>query len=193
MLALLRWLAFLIVLVCLGIALHSYLPSLHEGDKVRPFGYLRLGTIASFNKPFTLVDRAQVVVFRDYLGLAAMSTLCNHDLSPLRLIDRGDEDAKEEREPDSPGAATGVRAMRERLIFASELSSSRYDIVGNLLAGPATRSLPYYELVLDTSQPLSPETQVFVYIGREVDPTWRLPLKVAMVAQDGEREPQSEK
>jgi len=121
----------------------------------RPYGIERLGPVAEFLKPETYLERNQLLVRYDRGGLSAMSTLCTKDLSPL-VMER----------------------VGSKCELVSPLNGSRYDCIGRVLNGPAKHNLPYYELLL---APGEYEQRVadtlYVWIGKEKPPTWRLKIR----------------
>lgn len=124
----------------------------HKGLE-RPYGYIKLGKIDQFTGRRTFLTRDRLVIRRDEQGLYVMSTLCTYDLSPLV--------------PQT--TAHGIR-------FVSQYSTSTYDISGVVLRGPAQVSLPYYELRLASEDETGVRNTLYVYIGKQVSPSWRLAM-----------------
>lgn len=122
-------------------------------EKKRPPGYLNIGKVSEIASQSVFLQDKQIFLHRDQRGVSVMSTLCSYDLSPLRLI---------------------VENGREVLV--SDYSASRYDVQGNVLAGPAERPLPYYSARLDSGVYGGPLDTIYVQIGTEVDRGWRLVL-----------------
>lgn len=120
----------------------------------RPYGYLRLGALADLSAPETVVPEAGVVVRRDSRGFFAMSTLCTHDLTQL-VLDEG---------------ADGQRKWRSRS------STSSYSFDGDVLSGPAVQRLPYFELQLQSGTYGGPKDTLYVIVGSEKPPSWRLSI-----------------
>jgi Rieske Fe-S protein len=123
--------------------------------KRRPYGYLRLGPVRDFLAPETYLTDKNLLIRRDAGGLSIMSTLCTHDLTPLK---RQSKD----------GVVT----------FANVYSSSVYSGDGKVIRGPASVGLPYYSLSIDGALREGPKDTLYVEIGKEKDPTWRLPIAI---------------
>lgn len=121
--------------------------------KKRPFGYMRLGEVSGFLVPEKYLPDLRLLIKRDDRGLYAMSTECTHDLSALRLVERNGEK-----------------------IFISDYSTSTYDWNGKVLSGPAKANLPYYSLRVDSGVYGGPKDTLYVDIGDERPPSWRLPI-----------------
>lgn len=128
-----------------------------EGRK-RPPGYLRLGHVSKLLGRATELKDFDLILRRDEGGLSAMSTDCTHDLSSLVL-----------------------RKVEGKLILVSTLSASTYDVDGKVLSGPAKVDLPYYELRFDAGVYGGARDTLYVYVGREVSPSWRLPVTDEML------------
>jgi hypothetical protein len=129
----------------------------------RPYGYIKLGKINLFTGRRTFLTRDRLLIRRDEQGLYVMSTLCTYDLSPLV--------------PQT--TAHGIR-------FVSQYSTSTYDISGVVLRGPAQVSLPYYELRLASEDETGVRDTLYVYIGKQVSPSWRLSMPPGFgTTQDG--------
>lgn len=131
-----------------------FIPSVceHKGLE-RPYGYIKLGKIDQFTGRRTFLTRDRLLIRRDEQGLYVMSTLCTYDLSPLV--------------PQT--TAHGIR-------FISQYSTSTYDISGVVLRGPAQVSLPYYELRVASEDETGVRDTLYVYIGKQVSPSWRLSM-----------------
>lgn len=123
-----------------------------SGVERRPFGYLRLGSIGAFQEPMKYLPNDAIVLRRDSGGFSAMSTLCTFDLSPLRL-ERG------------PGG---------EIYLQSTVTKSRYAIDGKVIDGPAKAPLPYFFLELAVDDVGRAPDTLYVKIGKEVEPSWRL-------------------
>lgn len=143
--------AALVVVVALAVA------GCADGRK-RPPGYLRLGHISKLLGRATDLKDFDLILRRDEGGLSVMSTDCTYDLSRLVL-----------------------RKVDGKLILVSTLSSSTYDLDGKVLSGPAKVNLPYYELRFDAGVYDGPRDTLYVYVGREVSPDWRLPVTDEML------------
>jgi nitrite reductase/ring-hydroxylating ferredoxin subunit len=149
----------------LGLLFITVLSGCTEGRK-RPPGYLRLGPIAEFlDEPRNLED-FDMIVRRDTGGLYGMSTQCTYDLSQLEL-----------------------RRVDGKLVLVSAYSTSTYDLDGRVLTGPATVNLPFYELQFEPKVVGEPRTTLFARVGREVAPSWRLPVTAEMTASQAPRLP----
>lgn len=127
-----------------------------EGLK-RPPGYLRIGHVSGLVGKARNLEEFDLIVRRDEGGLSAMSTQCTYDLSPLLL-----------------------RRVDGKLVLVSQYSSSTYDIDGRVLSGPARVDLPYYELRFEAELYGGPRNTIYVQLGREVGPSWRLPVTAEM-------------
>jgi hypothetical protein len=93
-------------------------------------------------------------VFRDPDGFSVMSTACTYDLTPL------------------------VRKVSPegRVTWESQTTSSKYDERGQVISGPATVRLPFYQLRADRALPSGPIDTLFAFVGVEKDPSWRFSL-----------------
>jgi hypothetical protein len=129
----------------------------------RPYGYIKLGKIDQFIGRRTFLTRDRLLIRRDEQGLSVMSTLCTYDLSPLT--------------PQT--TAHGIR-------FVSQYSTSTYDISGVVLRGPAQVTLPYYELRLASEDETGVRDTLYVYVGKHVSPSWRLPMPSGFGSDTGE-------
>lgn len=129
-------------------------------ERTRPYGYLRVAPLSAIESPYSFFLEQGLLIRRDARGLSAMSTFCTYDLSKL-VLKRGQE---------------GLR-------FESQLTTSQYAFDGSVLRGPAKRDLPYFKVVLDAAVYGGPKNTVYVFIGREVPPSWRLTLPAQESAQ----------
>ena len=120
-------------------------------EQKRPPGFLWIGKIAVIAQKSGFLEDKQIYLHRDERGLAAMSTLCSHDLSKLY-----------------------VKKVDGREILVSEFNDSQYDLWGHVLRGPATKELPFYRLRADAEEYGGPIDSLYVEIGKEVGRDWRL-------------------
>ena len=121
----------------------------------RPFGYMHIGRIGDFTGPESFVEKDRLFVIRDSKGIAVMSTLCTYDLSPLEL-------------------KTNDSGQK---IWVSRYSDSQYSLDGKVLHGPAKANLPYYYVQIDRNSYDGPRDGIYVQLGKEVEPEWRLSLE----------------
>lgn len=119
----------------------------------RPPGYIKIGKLSEFVEGENFRPDTRFLVIIDERGVAAFSTLCTYDLTPLRLVKEGDKE-----------------------IFVSDYSESRYSIRGKVLHGPSVGDLPYYKVVVDTDLLGGPLNTLYVHVGDSRDPNWRAPL-----------------
>ena len=144
--------------VGLALLLIAFLFSGCADGRRRPPGYFRIGHISG------LLGRAQelkdfdLIIRRDEQGLSAMSTQCTYDLSRLAL-----------------------RKTEQGLVLYSPFSQTTYDLEGRVLSGPAKVNLPYYEIQFNAGVYGGPGDTLYVYVGREVSPSWRLPVTAEML------------
>lgn len=117
----------------------------------RPWGYLRLGPVQGFLKPETFIPQDRLLIRYDSKGFSAMSTSCTYDLTALVQRQEG-----------------------EKTIWVSEETTSKYSSEGKVLSGPAKADLPYYELIIDTGDTEGVKDTLYVKIGAEKSPDWRL-------------------
>lgn len=124
-----------------------------RGGKKRPIGFIRLGPAAELaEQGETFISEARILVRYDQGGFSAMSTACTYDLSALTKV--GYEGSKR---------------------WVSSYSTSSYDEAGKVLKGPARVNLPFYRLQLAAGRYGGPADTLFVEVGAETDPEWRLP------------------
>lgn len=119
----------------------------------RPPGYIKIGRISEFKEVENFRPDVRFLVIKDDKGIAAFSTLCTHDLTPLRLIH-----------------SEGGR------VFVSDYTESRYSLRGKVLQGPSVADLPYYHVVVDSELLGGPRDTLYVHVGKKRDPEWRAPL-----------------
>ncbi len=122
----------------------------------RPPQVMRAGPVARFlESPETYLPDLRILVRVDDRGLSVMSTECTVDLSPLELVEEG-----------------------ENRFFRSRFSASRYSLVGEVLSAPAIAPLPYFKARLAEGVWGGAKDTLFVEIGlqNEVDSDWRLSL-----------------
>jgi hypothetical protein len=119
----------------------------------RPFGYLRIGTVTELSNPFNYFPDLRLLLRYDQKGFSVMSTICTHDLTPLRKV-----------------------RTEQGVIFRSDYTTSTYSEYGKVLQGPAKEDLPYYRLVIASGnyEKLGITDTLFVYIGDIRPATWRL-------------------
>ncbi len=127
------------------------------GARKRPIGYVRLGLAAELAQhPETFFSEARILVRYDDGGFSAMSTACTQDLSALTRIGEGS-------------------AKR----WVSSYSNSAYDEYGRVLAGPTRADLPYYKLQIAAGSYGGVPDTLFVELGSETTPAWRLSFNPA--------------
>ena len=133
-------------------ALCLVLAACEVGVRKRAYGYMRVGKVEDLRAaPETYLPDKQLLLRYDAGGFSAMSTACTFDVSSLERVPSGDS-----------------------YIFASSYTASRYDRAGKVLHGPAKADLPYYRLWLGRSEDNGPPDAIYVAIGEEVPPAWRL-------------------
>lgn len=122
--------------------------------RTRPYGYHRLGKLSELMAPETELTENNILLRRDNRGFYAMSTACTYDLTYLqrRKIDGKD-------------------------LYVSTYTESKYDLDGKVVSGPSKRNLPYYELRIAPGIYDGPRDTLYVYVGKEVSPDYRLPLQ----------------
>lgn len=120
-------------------------------EKKRPPGYLSLGKVTVIAAVSGFLPDMQVYIHRDERGLSVMSTLCSYDLSPLRLVEEG-----------------GGK------MFVSDYTTSRYDLTGHVLQGPADRDLSFYSARIDAGEYDGAKDTLYVDFSKEVTRDWRL-------------------
>jgi len=138
----------------------------NTGGKHRPFGYLRLGKVDSFSESEKLLLKEAILLRHDEKGFFAMSTLCTFDLTPLLLVSG-----------ESPLFKSSVPSSSPVSFFRSRVTTSTYNLNGEVTHGPATVNLPYFELELASGGIGEPPNTIYAKIGREVNPSWRLAVK----------------
>ena len=110
-------------------------------DSIKPTPRrLKLGTLESFSSPETVLPMLRLVVRRDELGLSAMSLICTHQGCVVAQYEGG---------------------------LVCPCHGARFSAKGEVQMGPATRDLPYFELVLE-------EGVLVANLGVLVGPDWRL-------------------
>lgn len=124
----------------------------------RPPGYLRLGKLAEMQSPEQWLEAERLFLRLDERGYSVMSTLCTHDLTPLALEN------------------TEAGQM-----FVSRFTTSKYLKDGTVVSGPAKTDLPYYELVIAPEVWGGSVDTLYVRVGTEKPPTWRLPIPPSAV------------
>lgn len=144
-------LAFFGACVCMGAA--SILSGCETGTQKRPYGYLKLGHIDQFTARETILPEQRILVIHDEGGYAAMSLMCTHDLTDLTR--------KEEN-----GAP----------VYVAEENGSKYDAGGRVLSPPAKTDLPFFRLKFAQDDLKKPPNTLYVQIGREESPAWRLKI-----------------
>ena len=123
----------------------------------RPAQVMRVGPIASFlERPETYLPDLRILVRTDERGLSVMSTECTVDLSPLELVEEG-----------------------QNRFFRSRFSDARYSLSGEVLSPPAIAPLPYFKARLAEGVWGGPKDTLFVELGllNEVSSDWRLSLE----------------
>lgn len=123
----------------------------NEKARKRPYGYLRVGSLQEFEKPETYLPDMRFLVRHDERGYSIMSTECSYDLSPLVL-----------------------KETPEGRFFVSQYTSSKYTYDGRVLAPPSEADLPYYELEIAPGVYGGAPDTLYVKVGTEVSPEWRL-------------------
>ena len=121
--------------------------------KKRAVGYFRLGIAFALKAPETYFPESKVLLRYDQKGFSAMSTECTYDLSPLI---RKQENGK--------------------VVWISTETESKYDEQGLVLHGPTKTRLPFYKLKLDSAVYGGPADTLYVHVGYEVDPEFRVVL-----------------
>jgi len=122
----------------------------------RPPQVMRVGPVATFlDSSETYLPDLRILVRVDDRGLSVMSTECTVDLSPLELVEEG-----------------------ENRFFRSRFSAARYSLAGEVLSAPAIAPLPYFKARLAEGVWGGPKDTLFVEIGlqNEVNSDWRLSL-----------------
>ena len=122
----------------------------------RPAQVMRVGPIASFlEAPETYLPDLRIFIRVDDHGLSVMSTECTFDLSPLELVEEG-----------------------ENRFFRSRFSTARYSLAGEVLSAPAIAPLPYFKARVAEGVWGGPKDTLFVEIGlqNEVNSDWRLSM-----------------
>ena len=122
-------------------------------EKKRPPGYLSLGKVSAIAVVSGFLPDMQVYIHRDERGVSIMSTLCAYDLSPLRLIEEGGNK-----------------------VFVSDYTTSRYDVSGHVIQGPADKDLSFYTGRVDAGEYGGEQDTLYVDFSKEVNREWRLPL-----------------
>jgi hypothetical protein len=125
-----------------------------DSPRKRPYGYLRLGPLSEFLNSEIDLTQEKLLIRRDTRGMFAMSTMCTYDLTYLVR-----------------------RNIGEKIVYASDYTSSTYDSAGHVLTGPAKYNLPYYKLAIDSGTYGGPKDTLYAVVGEEVDEGWRLILQ----------------
>lgn len=125
--------------------------SLCACQRNRPPGYINLGRLQDLQAAEINLPEADIFLRRDERGFSAMSTISTDDLSQLTLRSTPD----------------GER-------WVSSFSASEFAKDGAVVRGPATRDLPYFELVFDASEYGGVKDSLYVYVGKERPKEWRL-------------------
>lgn len=128
----------------------------HEEPRTRPYGYIKIGKISELMQPESRLWDLRLIVRYDQGGFSAMSTECTYDLAPLK---------------------TKMKDGRE--ILYSDFSDSTYDLSGKVLTGPSKFALPYYRLEFGQGAYEGPYDTLYVAVGEEKDPSWRLAIPAA--------------
>lgn len=118
--------------------------------KAPPPRRVSLGSLSRFSSAATSLPLERLLIRRDRGGLSAMSLVCTHQTC---LVNAATETPQQE--------------------LLCPCHGSRFTSGGKVIAGPARRDLPYYELSLDSDQNL------WVLLGKEVSSEWRLPSDVS--------------
>lgn len=126
----------------------------------RPPGYLRIGKLAELSAPEQWLEAERLFLRLDERGYSVMSTLCTYDLTPLEL-----------------------EKTAEGEMFVSRFTSSRYRKDGTVVSGPSKFDLPYYELVIAPEVWGGPLDTLYVKVGTERPPSWRLPIPPSAVSR----------
>ena len=120
-------------------------------SRKRAVGYFRLGLAQFLKAQETYFPASKILLRHDQNGFSAMSTECTYDLSPLiKKQENGQE------------------------VWVSSETESTYDGRGNVLHGPSKSRLPFYKLKLDSAVYGGPADTLYVHVGNEVDPNFRL-------------------
>jgi nitrite reductase/ring-hydroxylating ferredoxin subunit len=122
-----------------------------KSDLKRPYGFVRVGKVDSFNLGQTWLKQFRLVVNRDKLGIFVMSTECTFDGTPLNLI-----------------------TVDDSFILKSSYSDSSYSNFGKVLTGPAKSDLPYYKTLQAAEKLGGAIDTLYVVIGSEVGEKWRM-------------------
>lgn len=131
------------------------------GAKKRPAGFLNLGSVAELAAhKETFFSDLKILLRRDSGGFYAMSTACTYDLSPLLYAERNGE-----------------------LLWRSQYTESAYGADGSVVHGPARYPLPYYKLTMAPGTIGGPADTLFVEVGIERQPSWRLPIPASAAAR----------
>lgn len=124
------------------------------GGQKRPAGFFKLGSVAELARPSeTFFSDLKILLRRDSGGFYAMSTACTYDLSSLVYSERSG-----------------------KLLWRSQYTESAYAPDGSVVHGPAKAPLPYYKLAIAPGTIGGPADTLFVEVGIERDPSWRLPI-----------------
>lgn len=122
------------------------------GTKHRPPGLFKLGRASELQKaPLTVFSEIKIAVRHDAGGFSAMSTACTYDLSPLVRVGAGESEH-----------------------WRSMYTTSEYALDGTVRRGPARSNLPYYEVRLAAGEYGGTPDTLFVVVGVERPPEWRL-------------------
>lgn len=127
----------------------------HTKVRKRPPGYLKIGPVKDYlaKNEYFLYDK-RLMLRRDSRGFYVMSTLCTYDTSAL---------------VEKPLPGGGYKLV-------SVFEGSEYDRNGKVIKGPAVADLPYYKLEIAPEVYGGPPDTLYVKIGEEVSPDWRLPV-----------------
>lgn len=124
------------------------------GPQKRPAGFLNLGSAAQLAQhDETFFSDLKILLRHDAGGFYAMSTACTYDLSALIFSER---DGK--------------------LLWRSQYTESSYNPDGTVAHGPTQYPLPYYKLVIAPGTIGGAPDTLFVEVGVQRSPDWRLPL-----------------
>jgi len=137
----------------LFLLLSLLIPACKQEVLERPPGYIKVGKLSEFKEVENFKPDMRFLIIKDDRGIAALSTLCTYDLTPLRLVHSEDE-----------------------RVFVSDYTSSRYTIRGKVTNGPSVADLPYYHAVVDSELLGGPKDTLYVHVGKKRDPEWRAPL-----------------
>jgi nitrite reductase/ring-hydroxylating ferredoxin subunit len=137
---------------------------------------VRLGALSSIPMGEHIFFVERLLMVRDQKGLGAMSLVCTH------------QGCMVQRQESQQRNHSTDKDILKNIEYRCPCHGSLFDHQGTVLVPPAQHSLPWYEVILETSPP-APDSgnaegytdiqTISVILGKTVTPDWRLLLPVS--------------